>query len=954
MQKRILELLTGLLTRIRESRLFVLILITVVFFSMLVSRLYDLQIVRGQYFLDNYRLQIRKTREIVGTRGNIIDRNGELLAYSELAFSIIFEDNIVDRGSVARNLRMNEVLLRVIDIVESNGDQMVQNFGIALDNQGEFTFTQNTETQRLRFVADVFGLRTIDQLSEEQRSKTAYQIIEHLSTNSRFGYGLDMNVYSKDRLLQLITLRYAISLNSFTQYIPTTLAMDVSDETVAAIMENMDSLSGVDVTTDFVRRYVEPMYFAPVIGFTGPISTEELAAMSEERRLLYAPTDIIGKTGIEQSMEEVLKGSKGSITFMVNNLGRITEIVDRMEPGAGNNVHLTIDKNLQIQTYRLLERKVTQIVLQQMRNVMNYNPANRPQGENIIIPIDDIYFAFFQNSIINLNRMSSDLAGPVEQQVQALFETTRASTIQQLQAELSPSAVPYPQLSPQMREHMDTIHNFLLNQGVINRDAIDTSDETFRAWNNRTISLYEYLIYAISQNWIDNSRLVGFVAEERYSDSAQVLQGIIQMIFERIENNREFMLSIYKYMIKDGTLPIHLIAAIVYEQEILPMNETLYNGLAAGTTNAFYWIRERLSRLELTPGQLGLQPGTASAVVTNPHTGEILALVSYPGFDNNRLANTMDRAYFNQLLNSNSSPFYNNATQERTAPGSTFKMVTATAALTENMINASTMYMCQGEFTLVTPHPRCWIYPNGHGSVAVVRGIDVSCNVFFYNIGYAASLNNGRYEESRGLDFLRKYASLFGLDERTGVEIPESMPQISNELPIASAIGQGTNNFAVSHLARYVSAISNRGEVRTLTLIDRTTDPNDIVIKNNTTEVVRNLNQVSPQTWDLVHQGMRDMILNTSMFRGMGISMAGKTGTAQQSRNHPSHGLFVGFAPFENPEIALAIRITHGYNSANAAEVGRDIVRLHFGLVDPEEILTGNVTEQAQEVNISD
>ena len=953
MQTRILEIITGFFTRVRESRFTVLILITVVCFSLLISRLYTLQIVQGQYFLDNYRLQIRKTREIAGTRANIYGRNGEVLAYSELAFSIIFEDNIVGTGSVARNQMMNETLLRVIDIVESNGDTMVQNFGIVLDNNGEFAFAMASDTQRLRFIADVFGQRTINNLTEQQRNSTAYDIIQHLSTHARFGYGLDMNVYTKDRLLQLVSLRYAISLNRFTQYVPTTLARDVSDQTVAAIMEQMDRLNGVDVTTEFVRRYVDPIYFAPIIGFTGPVSSDELAAMSEERRQLYAITDIIGKTGIEQSMEEVLKGSKGSVSFFVNNLGRITEVIEQVDPGVGNNVHLTIDPTLQIQTYQLLERKVTQIVLAQMRNVMNYDPRNRPQGESIIIPIDDVYFAFFQNAIINFNRFSAADAGPVQQQVFQLFTSARNDALLQLKNELTAAASPHNNLSRQMQEHIDTIHTFLVNQGIINRDAIDTADTTFRAWNNRTISLYEYLTYAISQNWIDNSRLVGYVADGRYSDSAQVLQGITELIFERIENNRDFILTVYKYMIKDGVLPINLIAAIVYEQGVLPMNENLYNGLAAGTTNAYYWVRERLSRLELTPGQLGLQPGTASAVVTNPNTGEILALVSYPGFDNNRLANTMDMAYFNQLVNSNSSPFYNNATQERTAPGSTFKMVTATAALTENLITSSTLYNCQGEFMLVTPHPRCWIYPGGHGSTGVVRAIDVSCNVFFYNIGYAASMVNGRYDETQGLNFLNKYATLFGFGERTGVEIPESMPTLSNELPIASAIGQGTYNFAVSHLARYVSAVASRGEVRTLTLIDRTTDPNGIIIKDNQTEIINNMTNVSDNTWGLVHQGMRDMVLSTPMFRGMGISMAGKTGTAQQSRNHPPHALFVGFAPFENPEIALAIRITNGHNSANAAQVGRDIVRLHFGLADPEELLTGLITEQTADT-ISD
>ena len=146
----------------------------------------------------------------------------------------------------------------------------------------------------------------------------------------------------------------------------------------------------------------------------------------------------------------------------------------------------------------------------------------------------------------------------------------------------------------------------------------------------------------------------------------------------------------------------------------------------------------------------------------------------------------------------------NRATQEKTAPGSTFKMISATAGLEEGYIDAYTTTYCSGSFNTVTPSPKCWIYPGGHGALNVVQSLQHSCNVFYYQLGYNMGIDsNGNYDSDLGTDKLRKYAAMYGLDRKSGVEIPEAAPQISDEYSIQSAIGQGTNNFTVSQLNRY-------------------------------------------------------------------------------------------------------------------------------------------------------
>ncbi len=127
-------------------------------------------------------------------------------------------------------------------------------------------------------------------------------------------------------------------------------------------------------------------------------------------------------------------------------------------------------------------------------------------------------------------------------------------------------------------------------------------------------------------------------------------------------------------MIKSGTITGRQICMMLYEQNT-QSGRKQYNGLKSRNIGAYDFMRSKIQSLEITPGQLGLEPCTGSLVATDPNTGEVLACVSYPGYDNNRLANTMDSDYYSKLLTNQSRPFYNNATQEKTAPGSTYKPI---------------------------------------------------------------------------------------------------------------------------------------------------------------------------------------------------------------------------------------------------------------------------------------
>ena len=153
--------------------------------AILVQRIFYLQIVKGQEYLDDYKLQIQKTKEIQGTRGNIYDRNGNLLAYNELAYSVTIEDNGSYDSIAQQNKVLNKTISSVIKMVESNGDTVINNFGIILDSNNMYQFVAQNETQKLRFIADVYGKSTIDKLSKKQKETTADELIHYLCTNKQ-------------------------------------------------------------------------------------------------------------------------------------------------------------------------------------------------------------------------------------------------------------------------------------------------------------------------------------------------------------------------------------------------------------------------------------------------------------------------------------------------------------------------------------------------------------------------------------------------------------------------------------------------------------------------------------------------------------------------------------------------------------------------------------------------
>ena len=911
-----------------------------------------IQIVKGEDYLDNYTLSIRKTKVISGTRGNIYDRDGELLATNRLAYSVQIEDNGSYDNRDQKNNLINETIDRVIDIIEKNGDKLSNDFGIVLDDNGEYQFLYAEGTRRSRFLADVYGYRTIDELKNKGlNDSTAQDVMDFLCTGKRkdgYGFGVDQKAYTKERALKITIVRYGMHLNSFQKYIATTIASDVSAETVAAIKENMYELQGVSIGEESLREYPNSKYFASILGYTGKISQEEYDALSKEQQKKYSLTDVVGKTGIEQYMDSYLQGEKGKEIIYVNSVGKVIEVESISEPKAGKDVYLTIDKDLQITAYKLIEEKLAGIILKKLTYQLDYTRDPNGESADVIIPIGDVYYSFIGNEILDTDQFAKQDATVTEKKVYAAYSDRQAKVVEQILRNLQSASSPaYKDLSKEMQAYMNYIATDLLptTTGIIIKDKVDTNDKIYKAWKAEKINFYEYLNHAIAQNWIDSSVVKDYIVSEgEYSDSSELYQAISNFLSEYLKTDSAFEKLVYRYMIKDGTLSGSSICILLYDQNVLTYDETQYNRLLSGYSPSQF-IRSKIESLEITPGQLGVEPSTGSYVMTETATGRTLACVSYPGYDNNRLANTMDVAYYNQVYANSSTPFYNKATQELTAPGSTFKPLSAIAGLTEGVISESSTVTCSGPYENVTPSPTCWIYPGGHGTLSVVKAIAHSCNNYFYDVGYRLGMNSkGVHSSNAGLNKISDYAKLFGLSEPSGLEIGERKPNISNEDAVRSAIGQGTHIYSTSQLTKYINGVANKGTVYDLTLLYKVVDQNGKTVKEYTPEIYREVTEVNKETFDLVHQGMQSMVANDSRFksvREVGMEMSGKTGTAQQSNTHANHALFVGFAPSNNPEISFSARIANGYSSGYAAEIGRDMVRKYFHLAEDSQLIMG-------------
>ena len=890
-----------ILKKIFTSRMVPFAAAGAVLFAILIIKLFNMQIVHGDDYTDSYIMKAEKTVTTTGTRGDIYDTNGKLLAYSELAYSVVIEDSGTYTSTSVKNASINAVIAKMIEIIENNGDSIDYDFGLACNESGYYyTVSDNA---LLRFLRDMYGQSAISKLTDDERNSTPADSAEVLRNRYKIYTAEDvenlketeaakqaknpkfkltdydsLNIYDDITAMKIAYVRYNLAANSYKRYLSFTVSSNVNEHTMAAILENKDILTGVSIEEDTVRKYNYSEYIAHIIGYTGKVSSdqlEELQAIDSS----YDATDIVGKSGIEQQYETTLSGTKGTRTMLVDNVGRVLEVTNEVEAVAGKDVYLTIDIDLQEKIYKLLERRLAEIVV----SYLTQSDSPFKDDGQILIPIKDVYFALINNNVIDIDKIaSSDTAAA--QTTYSLFSTQKNTVLAAINADLESGDTAYGAQTDDMKSYLKLVRRILIDDGIINSDKITASDDLSKQWTAGNISLRQYLEGAINNQWVN---IYNLDISSDYPTTDEVLASVLDYASDAIAKSTDFDKLIYEYLIDNHILSGREVCLLLMEQGAVKYTESEYVNITNGGST-FDFLETKIANLDITPAQL--------------------------------------------------------APQTKIAPGSTFKPLIAVAGLAEGVITPNDTVYCDGIYDKITPNIKCWIHPDKHGSVNTESALEHSCNEYFCDIGYRLCFTpGGEISFEYGLSREKKYAELLGLGTKTGIQLPESTPQISDYNAVASAIGQGTNAYTSLNLARYVSTLANFGTVYNSSIVSRISDSDGSNVEF-IGSTVANTVDIDPSIWTTVRNGMERVITKGVMnplTSNLPVTIYGKSGTAQEDKTRGDHACYIMYSTDDdgNAELATAVMIPYGHSATHAGVMAYYAMASYYDYELPSSII---------------
>lgn len=936
MIREILELVLNFV----KSRVFILCMLFCGLFSILVVRVFNLQVVNSEDYAVGYTQMSEKIRYSTGTRGNIYDADGNLLAYNEPIYSVTMEDTL-DSGETKSD-SLNAIIHKTVSIIEKYGDSIIMDFPLVMNERGTVSFSSEiSENTRLRFLKDIYGTEELDTEEKKLSEESAENVFKYLCGETK--YDVDSELYTRYDAIKIVMVRYNLSLNAYQKYISTPIAEDVSEQTVAAIFENAADIPGVNISEDTKRVYNNSLYYSLIVGYTGKISEEQLTSLNEQiddEKNKYVLNDIVGKNGIEATMELTLSGDKGYEKVFVDNTGKVIDISESQSATAGEDIYLTIKSDYQIGIYHLLEQNLANILV---KNIVNRDLTEKDK-EDKKIPIKDVYFQMINNNVVDIEHFDAEDATDNEKNIFEKMITRKDEIIAEIKEQLyNDESKPLKQLTDEKNAYYTYIFNMLSDaaygNNIIPKSNFNSEDETYSEWMRDNLSLRDMLLYCVSANYVELSKLN---LDQNYADSETVYNALVDYIVEKLTaNDKNFTKLIYEYLINTGRITGKEICLLLFDQNVLNFDANTYNRLERGTYSAYDFMIAQIKAINITPAQIALTPCSASVTLVDVNTGDVLAMVSYPSYDNNVFSGSIDYNYWTQLSEDLSSPLYSRATKMRLAPGSTFKPLSSIAGMEEGVITPTSKIQTEGIFTTVVPSPKCWIYPRKHGLINVTKAIEVSCNCFFYEVGYRLGCKHtSNYNDTNGLALLEKYGAMVGLTEVSGVEVEEYAPHFSETNVVASSIGQGSHSFTGVQLARYVNTIAGNGVNRELTLIKDIVDYEGNSLGAPEKEVTTM--DVSEESIATAQKGMQAAGNSYSALKSTGYKIAAKSGTAQENANMPDHATLIAYAPYDNPEISMSIVVQNGYTSSYSIEIGSEVARFYYGEYTLEQILAGN------------
>ncbi len=905
--------------QIVDNRALWTFIVIALIFGLLIRDLYALQILNASDFKEKVYKDQTEEYATSGVRGNIYDCYGRELAVNTTSLSLFYKPE-------TSGADLNAVIGNLLDIFQKNGEELAiaDVLPIQYDDYSGFYFTERFAnpqgTARLNFLAEIYGTKRAD-LTDEQKNASAEEAFLRMRDET---FGIDPEL-PMQRILQLMEIRYVFFQGRWTPEKPILVARNVSEKTEAIIVEQSDIYKGFYVERVYARSYPQGEYFSHIVGYVGRINETELEELQDSG---YTENDVIGKMGLELTYEEQLRGDTGKVE--VTYSGRTGEKLSEktlVAAGRGKDLILTIDADFQKECYNILYKHIKELLLEKISGTSG---DNNTQYSDM-----DVVSALVRNGFIDTEVIQeSDLPDAVRY-TQAYNQEADAA-LARLRKLILNSTTLITNYSDEQIDYFSLVVSYLREQKYLSTDYRDDTNHTYVNYVSGLTTAREFLEYCYKGGYF-NLEEFGLTV---FSDTAEGLSTIVDTALTALRHNYDYEQLVYTNVLKKDLFDIEDFIELCYDLRFFNDEDGYLEDYKDGDMTLLTLLRSKIWSDEITPSDLNLDPCSGSMVVSDVNSGEIRAIVSYPSYDTNRFLNS--QKYYRRTVRNQSSPMLFRAVQETRAPGSTFKMCTSAAGLELGYID--TNYFIYDAYAYENVNsvakPTCWSQIS-HGTINVIGALEVSCNYFFYNVGYLLSdpAPDGSFDDQVGLEKLKRFAITLGLGTKTGIEVPEATPLISDTDAVRSAIGQGSHGYTVANINRYTNTIANGGDVYDLYLVDHLRGADGEELEKKNPKPVSHA-AVSQENLDIIKQGMRLVNTETSkkeleILDIMGMETAGKTGTAEESYLHPEHAWYTGYTNYEDPEVSISIVIPYGNGSDKALPIFRDTVEAYYMLVEP-------------------
>lgn len=919
-----------------KSRIFVMLCGIFVLFFILLLRLFSLQILNGQEYDASITTSVSKNVNVPASRGNIYDRYGRPLAVNSVAYSVQIDDSIALDLTEYRPALVAELTdyLWSLDIAPSD------TLPISTSSPYDFTFTGTEREQKKQVknwqesigisseIKNATGEESLHFLFEKYGAPASYSMEQKRTFVS---YCLTLS----DKSLMAITL--AQKLNAHGETISD--ALPLAQEYPYTFQFNANATKEENWKATMTMKKEELQYD----------SLETLDFLRDFFGLPAGlPTDLVRSTvGIRYSVYLQRYQQYQSVTIATNISNKTLAYVEENQDTFPNVI---------IDTVSLREYPQGEYFSHILGYIRQMTESDYPLYQ------DDVDAA--GNPIYT----QTDVVGQTG--IEKLYERELNGTDGKVSIEVDNQG-----RRMSVIDATDPIAGkdiFLTLDSQLQQVAFDSLESELRkvainqltSGGRNSISTTEMFISMIKANHISASKIMAATAEGIQKDIYTRFL-IATPDFDKEDENATVTVQAYLLdSLSRGSFTHREALLVAIDQGNIPATPEEIAALAGGTTSPLTMILNKLRNEEIGAAELALDPCTGSVFVTRVGSGEVLASVAYPSYDNNELVNKFNNSYYNNLLQDGNTPLVNRPLKQKKAPGSTFKMITALAGLETGTITANTIIRDQGLYKDAgTPYARCWIYSNTggtHGNMNVTHALEVSCNYFFYELAHRLG-NTAAGTGNEGITTMNEYMAAFGLNTYTGLELDEYAPTMASPYykertvktfnpdastsqtrwtdgdTIRTAIGQSVNSYTPAQITKYVSTLANGGTLHKLHMVGQIQNP-DGSLSHRTEEVIENVAVFDENNLKLVYEGMALVTTGArgslrASFRDFPVKIAAKTGTAEENKNRNSHTWFTSFAPLEDPQIAITVMIPFGEgNGTPAPEVAKAIITEYLGL----------------------